>query len=73
MEGYFHMRRGTNECGIEQTPAAGLPLLPPVEPASDSGHDVGGEDKATEEENQLFEQWWEFDRDALKPGIVLSA
>lgn len=25
MGGFFHMRRGTNECGIESTPAAGLP------------------------------------------------
>ena len=25
--GFFHIRRGTNECGIETTPAAGLPAL----------------------------------------------
>ena len=25
--GFFHIRRGTNECGIETTPAAGLPDL----------------------------------------------
>jgi len=25
--GFFRIRRGTNECGIETTPAAGLPLL----------------------------------------------
>lgn len=28
LQGYFHIRRGTNECGIETTPAAGLPLYP---------------------------------------------
>lgn len=27
MEGFFWIRRGTNECGIETTPAAGLPRL----------------------------------------------
>lgn len=27
MKGFFRIRRGTNECGIETTPAAGLPLL----------------------------------------------
>jgi cathepsin B len=27
-KGLFRIARGTNECGIEQTPAAGLPLLP---------------------------------------------
>tara|TARA_B110001452_G_scaffold50504_1_gene38596 strand:- start:2206 stop:2490 length:285 start_codon:yes stop_codon:yes gene_type:complete len=27
MDGFFHIRRGTNECGIETTPAAGLPAL----------------------------------------------
>lgn len=26
--GYFRIVRGTNECGIETTPAAGLPQLP---------------------------------------------
>jgi cathepsin B len=26
MGGFFNMLRGTNECGIETTPAAGLPL-----------------------------------------------
>ena len=25
--GFFRIRRGTNECGIETTPAAGLPML----------------------------------------------
>ena len=25
LKGFFHIRRGTNECGIETTPAAGLP------------------------------------------------
>lgn len=25
--GFFHIRRGTNECGIETTPAAGIPLV----------------------------------------------
>jgi hypothetical protein len=25
--GFFHIRRGTNECGIEQTPAAGTPII----------------------------------------------
>ena len=25
--GFFRIRRGTNECGIESTPAAGLPKL----------------------------------------------
>jgi hypothetical protein len=25
--GFFHIKRGTNECGIETTPAAGLPLF----------------------------------------------
>lgn len=28
--GFFHIRRGTNECGIETTPAAGLPDLTAV-------------------------------------------
>jgi cathepsin B len=27
LKGFFHIRRGTNECGIETTPAAGLPDL----------------------------------------------
>jgi len=27
MAGFFHILRGANECGIETTPAAGLPLL----------------------------------------------
>jgi len=27
MGGFFFIKRGTNECGIETTPAAGLPLL----------------------------------------------
>jgi len=27
MDGFFKIRRGTNECGIESTPAAGLPML----------------------------------------------
>ena len=26
-KGFFHIRRGTNECGVETTPAAGLPQL----------------------------------------------
>lgn len=28
MKGFFRIRRGTNECGIETMPAAGLPQLP---------------------------------------------
>lgn len=27
MHGLFRMRRGVNECGIESTPAAGIPDL----------------------------------------------
>jgi hypothetical protein len=27
IKGFFHIRRGTNECGVETTPAAGLPQL----------------------------------------------
>ena len=27
MDGFFHIRRGHNECGVETTPAAGAPLL----------------------------------------------
>ena len=27
LDGFFHIRRGTNECGVETTPAAGLPKL----------------------------------------------
>ena len=30
MNGYFNIRRGTNEVGIETTPAAGLPEKKPV-------------------------------------------
>ena len=34
LSGFFHIRRGTNECGIEQTPAAGTPL--PERPRNNS-------------------------------------
>lgn len=30
-QGFFRIARGVNECGIESTPAAGLPLLPPAD------------------------------------------
>jgi len=32
--GFFRIRRGTNECGIETTPAAGLPRIEEVPPAA---------------------------------------
>ena len=38
-EGFFRIRRGTNEAAIETTPAAGLPLVPLMKDEGDGGDD----------------------------------